>query len=64
MARVADLLIHGHCSIYLLRATSRRGQRWVENRISGDRQAGAIVVEHRFIGDILRGAVADGLRVR
>jgi hypothetical protein len=65
MARRVDLLINGYGSIYLLRAASHHGQRWIHRRISGDRQewAGAIVVEHRYIGDIVRGALADGLRV-
>ncbi len=64
--RWVDLLVHGEGSIYLLRPTSRRGQRWIDEHVSDDRQewAGAIVVEHRFIGDIVRGAIADGLRVR
>lgn len=62
----ADLLVHGEGSIYLLRPTSRRGQRWVDEHISDDRQewAGAIVVEHRYIGDLVQGAIADGLAVR
>jgi hypothetical protein len=62
----ADLLVHGEGSIYLLRPTTRRGQRWVDEHISDDRHewAGAIVVEHRFIGDIVRGALDDGVRVR
>jgi len=66
MPRRVDLFVHGEGSIYLLRPTSRRGQRWIDEHISDDRQewAGAIVVEHRFIGDIVRGAIADGLRVR
>jgi hypothetical protein len=40
--------------------------RWVDDKVSSDRQewAGAVVVEHRYITDIVRGAVADGLRVR
>jgi hypothetical protein len=61
----ADLLVHGYSSTYLLRAASRRGQRWIHRHISDDCQewAGAIVVEHRYIGDIVRGALADGLRV-
>jgi hypothetical protein len=61
-----DLLVHGHGSIYLLRPTSRRGRRWVDVQIAADRTewAGAIVVEHRFIGDIICGAIADGLEVR
>jgi hypothetical protein len=66
MARVADLLVHGHGSIYVLRATSRRGESWIDEHISDDRQewAGAIVVEHRCIGDIVRGALEAGLEVR
>jgi hypothetical protein len=66
MPRRVDLLIHGEGSIYLLRPTSRRGQRWIDEHVSDDCQewAGAIVVEYRFIGDIVRGAIADGLQVR
>jgi len=61
-----DLLVHGEGSIYLLRPMSRRGQQWIDENVSEDHQewAGVIVIEHRFIGDIIRGAVADGLRVR
>jgi hypothetical protein len=64
--RRVDLLVHGEGSIYLLRSTSRRGQLWIDEYVSDDRHewAGVIVVEHRFIGDIIRGAIADGLRVR
>ncbi len=66
MTKRTDLLVHGEGSVYLLRPTSRRGQRWIDEHVSDDRQewAGAVVVEHRFIGDIVRGAIADGLRVR
>jgi hypothetical protein len=65
MRRRVDLLLHGDGAIYLLHPASRRGRRWVGKHISGDHQewAGAIVVEHRYIGDIVRGAIADGLRV-
>jgi hypothetical protein len=62
--RRSDLLVHGEGSIYLLRAVSRRGQKWLDEHIEADAQewAGAVVVEHRFIGDIVSGAIADGLR--
>ena len=61
----ADPLVHGEGSVYLLRPTSRRGGRWIEEHVSEHRLewAGAIVVEHRFIGDIVREAIADGLAV-
>ena len=66
MAKTTDLLVHGEGSIFLLRPTSRRGQHWIDEHVSDDRQewAGAVVVAHRFIGDIVRGAQADGLEVR
>lgn len=66
MPRRVDLLVHGEGSIYVLRPTSRRGQRWIDEHVSDicHEWAGAIAVEHRFIGDIVRGAIADGLRVR
>jgi hypothetical protein len=52
---MADLLVHGHGSIYLLRPTSPRGRRWIDARITSDQTewAGAIVVEHRYIGEIV-----------
>lgn len=65
MARI-DLLVHGEGSLYLLRGVSRRGQHWLDEHISDDHQewAGAIVVEHRYIGDVGGGAIDAGLRVR
>lgn len=66
MAKRTDLLVHGHGSIYLLRPISRRGRRWIDMRISADRTewASAIVVEHRYIGDIVAGAISDRLEMR
>ena len=61
-----DLLFHGHGSIYLLHATSKRGRRWISEHVSDERQewCGGVVVEHRFIGDIVAGAIGDGLLFR
>lgn len=66
MAKRTDLLVHGEGSIYLLRATSRHGQMWIAEHISDDRQewGDAVVVEHRYIRDIVVGAIGDGLTVR
>jgi hypothetical protein len=66
MARRADLLVHGGGSVYLLRPVSRCGHSWVAEHIPSDamRFAGAIVVEHRYIHEIVAGAIADGLKVR
>ncbi len=63
---MADLLVHGGGSVYLLRPTSRRGSTWVAQHITPDASwfSGAVVVEHRYIRDIVVGATRDGLEVR
>lgn len=64
---MADLSIRNEGSIFLLRGTSPAGIAWIEEHIlSGDEVqtfGGAVVVEHRFIGNIAQGAVNDGLEV-
>jgi hypothetical protein len=64
--RSTDLLVHGHASTYLLRASSGRGQPWLDEHVFDDHQerAGAIVVEHRYVVDIVAGAREAGLEVR
>jgi hypothetical protein len=61
-----DLLVSGDGRLYLLFATSPAGESWIEEHIPDDAQrfAGGVAVEHRYIADIVSGAVADGLRVR
>jgi hypothetical protein len=63
---MADLLVRDGGSVYLLRPTSRNGCRWLKEHTPADAIwfAGALVVEHRYIRDILAGVVRDGLRVR
>ena len=65
MAASVDLFVEGGGSVYLLRPVSAAGSVWVAMHIPFDAQwfGGAIVVEHRFIGDIVAGAINDGLRV-
>ena len=67
MDRRADLHVQGSGSVYLLRPVSRCGAAWVAEHIPPDAMrfaGGSIVVEHRYIYDIVAGAIADGLRVR
>jgi hypothetical protein len=63
---MADLLVHGGGTVYLLRPVSPTGAAWVDEHIPEDATwfGGAVVVEHRYIRDIVVGAVTDGLRVR
>lgn len=62
---MADLSIQNEGSIFLLRAISEAGKTWLADNIGDDAQhfGGAIVVEHRYIGDIAAGAINDGLEV-
>lgn len=61
-----DLKVTGGGSIFLLRGVTARGREWIDQNISQDRTefGGAIVVEHRYITDIVIGARRDGLRVQ
>lgn len=62
---MADLSIQNEGSIFLLRAHTDAGNAWIEQHIPDDAQSfgGAIVVEHRYIADIVAGAIDDGLEV-
>jgi hypothetical protein len=61
----SDLELSGHGTLYLLRPLTSEAHAWVDEHLPDDATwfCGAIVVEHRFIGDIVRGAIADGLVV-
>ena len=62
---MADLSIANHGSVFLLSALTEAGEEWIAENIPADatRWAGAIVIEHRYIGDIAQGAVNDGLEI-
>jgi len=60
-----DLEFTDHGSIWLLRAASPRGGEWLDEHVEagGETWCGAIVVEPRYVFDIVDGAEMDGLRV-
>jgi len=63
---MADLIVHGGGTVYLLRPTSMTGEAWIEENIDPDALwfGGGVVIEHRYIRDIVLGAISDGLEVR
>jgi len=67
---MADTTVHfeaeKHGSIWLFRPLTDAAREWAEDNVQryGTYWYGAIVVEHRYIGAIVEGAAADGLRVR
>lgn len=50
---------------FLLHPFTEAARNWVAEHIPDDAQlfGEAVVIEHRYIGDIVRGIVADGLEV-
>ena len=63
-----DFILSGGGSVYLLRPMTKFGVEWVEQNIS---QAGfqpywpeQVVIEHRYVRDLIEGIRADGLTVR
>jgi len=61
-----DFVVENHGSIFLLQPLTPAANSWVNEHLHEDRMtfAGAVVVEHRYIADIVRGAIADGLAVK
>lgn len=60
-----DFLVENHGTIFLLQPLTPAANVWIEQNLAEDRLtfAGAVVVEHRYIADIVSGAIADGLAV-
>jgi hypothetical protein len=61
-----DLKLTGHGTIYLLQPITLAARDWVAEHMPDDATwcCGAVAVEHRFIDDIVLGAIRDGLEVR
>ena len=66
----ADILVENHGSICLLRPLRDSARAWLEDHVAADAQwwgggiARALVVEPRYLVDIVVGARAAGLEVR
>ena len=60
------MTVINHGSIYLLQPDSQEDREWIAEHINP--QAGywgeAVVVEHRFIGDIVEGLIDAGFEVK
>jgi hypothetical protein len=61
-----DAHIENHGTIFLVRPVSSMACDWITANVSEDSQyfGSALVVEHRYIGDLFRGMVDAGLVVR
>ncbi len=59
----ADFLVTDHGTIFLLSPVTEAATEWADEHLPRDAMhfGDAIVVEHRFIFDIVRGFIDDGL---
>jgi hypothetical protein len=64
----ADFVVENHGSIFLLKPLTPSATSWIEEHIGQDNgyqpYFPTIVVEHRFIADIVAGIQGDGLAVQ
>jgi hypothetical protein len=62
-----DFILENHGSIFLLRPQNERAVAWVDERIGSNNGYQpcfpTVVIEHRFVADILAGIRSDGLGV-
>lgn len=60
----ADVTVVNHGSIVIVRPKTAEARQWIEDHVSDDAQwFGGIVVEPRYLDDLLQGMMADGLVV-
>jgi len=61
-----DFGVSGGGSVYLFKPLTPAARDWVDEHLPEDASwwCGAVVVEHRYIGPIVGGAIGDGLVVR
>jgi hypothetical protein len=64
-AETPDINVTNHGTIYLMHAKTPAAHRWLREHTAAESQwlGDSLVVEHRFIADIVEGAREDGLRV-
>ena len=64
--RKADISVTGGGTVYLVDWLTAKGKAWIAENLPDDaqRMGESVVVEHRYIGDIVRGMVDDGLLVQ
>lgn len=63
---VSDFSVRNEFTIFLLHPLTDAARKWIAEHIGAEAQrfGEAVVVEHRYICDIIDGILADGLEVR
>jgi hypothetical protein len=62
---MVDIAVQYHGSLFLLQPLTTHASDWLHEHVPGDAQwfVSALVVEPPYIAAIVRGSIADGLRV-
>jgi len=59
-----DIVVENHDSVLLLRPISTAGKNWLDNKIQDPQYLGsAVVVEPRFLENVVYGIQGDGLEI-
>ena len=60
-----DIRIANHGSLFTATPVTDAGRDWIDENVGGETQwwCGGLVVEHRFIDNLVDGMVGDGLEV-
>jgi hypothetical protein len=63
---MVDLAVEYYGSLYLLQPLTEEALDWLHRHVAEGAQwfFTGLVVEPRYVGDIIQGAIADGLQVR
>lgn len=66
MRNFTDVLVRSEGSIFLLTPMTDAAREWISNHIPEDAQymGRSLVVEHRYVADIVAGMQSDGLIVK
>lgn len=63
-----DFAVENHFSIFIVRPVSDAAKDWVEENVGRDSgfhpDYPTLVVEHRYVSDLVHGILGDGLSVR
>jgi len=61
-----DIEVTGSGSIFLLAWLTQAGKEWMQENLPSDVMifGDSVVVEHRYISDIVKGMINDGLLVK
>jgi hypothetical protein len=60
----ADVLVENHGTIFLFRPITDTAEAWLREHTAGEWFGGALVVEHRYAGDLAEGLQEEGFAIR